>query len=127
MGGTYDAFQTILGAYAIHPDGLRFFPTYMAVSGFNGLLGLTQVVQAAQQVPFQFIPTTMYLPPLVSLCAAYFAWEFGKEVKAISYGYTGDGTQDSCFVRSMAGDWWPMSLPGTPETNLAGDPGRSAG
>merc|ERR1712190_553386 len=102
----------IMGAYAIQPDGIQFFPTYIMFSGFNGLLGMFQVFQGAQGVPFQSLPMLTYLPPIVCITSAYCGWQFYKELRAIAAGMPGDGPQDSCFVRVMGGDCWPSSIPG---------------
>ena len=40
VGGVYLAIQAAMGAYAITPDGSRFMPSYMMISGFNGVLML---------------------------------------------------------------------------------------
>lgn len=123
VGGTYDALQALMGGYAIQPDGQRFFPTYIVISGFNGLLGLFQVFQSFQGVPLHFLPMLALLPPAFSLMAAYCGWQFCREVNAIAAGLTGDGPQDSCFVRCIGGDWWPSSIGPSYSGSTAGDGG----
>lgn len=105
IGGIYDGLNTAMGAYAIQPEGLRFFPTYLTISGFNGLIGCFQIFQAYNGVPLQFIPKLSILPPILGLLSAYWGWQFCREVKAIAVGLPGLGRQDTCFVRFMGGDW----------------------
>merc|ERR1719454_1250663 len=58
VGGVYLGIQAAMGAYAVTPDGVGFMPSYMMVSGFNGLLGIIQVFQTFQGVPLHYIPIT---------------------------------------------------------------------
>lgn len=109
VGGTYAALQALMGVYATDVTGLRFFPTYIVVSGFNGLLGLFQVFQTFNGVPLHILPLAALLPHLASLAGAYFGWQFCQEVTAIAGGLGSSGSQDTCFVRVMASDCWPLS------------------
>lgn len=108
VGGTYMGLQTAFGAYSITPDGARMLPSYMMMSGFNGLLGLIQVLQQFQGVPLHYIPWTALLPPTISLLSCYWGWQFCKELRAIGVGLHGEGSQDSCWVKFMGGDTWPI-------------------
>lgn len=110
IGGTYDALHTLMGVYATQPDGQRFFPTYVAVSAFNGLLGSVALLQSFQGVPLHFLPVFALVPPGTSLFAAYCGWQFCKEVNAIAAGLTGEGPQDTCFVHLFGAEWWPSAL-----------------
>lgn len=126
IGGVYDAVQCAIGAYAIEPEGLRLMPSYIMMSGFNGLLGAMQVLQTYNGAPIHMLPMLAVLPPLVSLSAAYFGWQFVKEVQAIGSGMNGDGPQDGCFVSLMAGDWWPSSMgPSVSQAGVADPTGAS--
>mmetsp|Transcript_62329 Transcript_62329/g.118276 ORF Transcript_62329/g.118276 Transcript_62329/m.118276 type:complete len:384 (-) Transcript_62329:73-1224(-) len=118
IGGIYDGLNAAMGAYAIQPEGLRFFPTYLTISGFNGLIGCFQIFQAYNGVPLHAIPKLSILPPILGLASAYWGWQFCREVKAIAVGLPGLGPQDTCFVRFMSGDWCsPLSpLPRAPTT-----------
>jgi len=109
IGGIYDAVMCGTGAYALDPDGIRLMPSYIMICGFNGLLGLVQVLQQFQGAPIHYLPFAVILPPLVACAAAYCGWEFCREIRAIAAGLHGEGCQDSCFVRFMAADWWPAS------------------
>lgn len=109
VGGTYLALQAAMGAYSITPDGARLMPSYMMMSGFNGLLGIIQVFQTFQGVPLHFIPFSAILPPVVSLLSCYWGWQFCRELRAIGAGMAGDGEQDTCWVKFMGGDIWPIS------------------
>lgn len=109
VGGTYLALQAAMGCYSVTPDGTRFMPTYMMLSGFNGLLGIIQVFQSFQGVPLHLIPMWAYLPPMLSLLTCYWGWEFCREMRAIGAGLPGDGPQDTCWVKLMGGDIWPIS------------------
>jgi len=109
VGGTYLALQVLSGLYAIQPDGLSFIPTYVMVSGLNGVLGLVHVLQNFQGIPFAQLPITALASPIISILSAYFGWQFCREVTAISVGLNGEGPQDTCFVRTFGGDWWPLS------------------
>merc|ERR1719198_2055090 len=82
-------------------------PTYIFVSGFNGLLGIFSVFQAFQGVPMHQLPWLALLPPTTSLLSAYWGYQFCREIIAIGEGLRGDGPQDTCFVRMMTADWWP--------------------
>merc|ERR1719265_23937 len=84
-------------------------PSYMMVCGFNGILGVVQILQAHQGVPFRAMPVSFVAPSVVSLLACYWGWQFIKELQAIGGGYAGDGAQDSCWVSFMGGDIWPIS------------------
>lgn len=128
VGGTYLALQAAMGAYAITPDGTRFMPSYMMISGFNGILGIIQVFQSFQGVPLHYIPMSAMLPPTLSLLTLYWGWQFCRELRAIGTGMAGDGPQDSCWVKFMGGDIWPIStLSSPPEgTSRAGDGGESS-
>jgi len=109
VGGTYLALQAAMGCYSVTPDGTRFMPTYMVISGFNGVLGIIQVFQAYQGIPLHYIPIWAYLPPALSLLTCYWGWEFCREMRAIGAGLPGDGPQDTCWVKLMGGDIWPIS------------------
>jgi len=109
VGGTYLALQAAMGAYAISPDGTRFMPSYMMVSGFNGVLGIIQVFQSFQGVPLHLIPVMAALPPVLSLLTCYWGWQFCRELRAIGSGMAEDGPQDTCWVKFMGGDIWPIS------------------
>jgi len=118
IGGIYDAVQAMMGGYATQPDGITFFPSYIMICGFNGVLNLLQVIQNFHGVPIHFLPWMTVIPPVVSLLGAYCGWQFSKEVRAIHSGFNSDGSQDSCLVRMFAADWWPRNflspnLPGT--------------
>merc|ERR1712228_1155677 len=78
--------------------------------GFNGVLGLLQVLQGYHGLPLYLLPKLALVPPAVGITAAYCGYQFCKEVTAIAAGYDGVGPQDSCFVKIMGGDWWPASL-----------------
>jgi hypothetical protein len=110
VGGTYLALQAAMGCYSVTPEGLRLMPTFMVVAGFNGILGLIQIFQNFQGVPFQLIPLTAYLPSALSILTCYWGWQFCREVRAIGAGLPGDGPQDTCWVKLMGGDFWPLSL-----------------
>lgn len=110
IGGTYDAIQALMGAYAVSPDGQQFLPSYMMMAGFNGVLGTFQLFQAYHGVPLHYLPLWSMLPSAISLANTYFCWQFIKEIKAINEGLNYSGPQDSCFVSLMGGDWWPASL-----------------
>jgi len=109
VGGTYMGLQAAMGAYAVTPDGSRLMPSYMMVSGFNGLLGIIQVFQAFQGVPLHYIPYSAILPPALSLLTCYWGWEYCQELRAIGAGANGAGPQDTCWVKFMGGDIWPIS------------------
>lgn len=109
VGGTYLALQAAMGAYSITPDGARLMPSYMMVSGFNGLLGIIQVFQSFQGVPLHHIPWMAILPPAIGLLTCYWGWQFCKELQAIGSGMAGSGPQDTCWVKFMGGDIWPIS------------------
>jgi len=118
VGGTYLALQAAMGCYSVTPDGTRFMPTYMVISGFNGLLGIIQVFQTYQGMPLHYIPMFAYLPPALSILTCYWGWEFCREMRAIGAGLPGDGPQDTCWVKFMGGDIWPISaLSPTPSTD----------
>jgi hypothetical protein len=127
VGGTYDGLMALMGGYAIQPDGMRFFPTYIMCAGFNGLLGTFQVFQTYQGIPLHFLPLMACLPPIVGVATAYCGWQFCKELRAIAAGLPGDGPQDSCFVRFMGGDWWPASLSPMPQAEAAPSAGGFGG
>jgi len=110
VGGLYDGVLCAMGSYAIQPEGIRFLPTYIICCGFNGLLGLLQIMQGYQGVPLHLLPWLAILPPSIAIFGAYCGWQFCKEVSAISAGHTGAGPQDTCFVRVMGADWWPSFL-----------------
>jgi len=110
VGGLYDGVLTAIGSYAVQTEGIRFFPTYIICCGFNGLLGLLQIMQGYQGIPLHMLPWLAVLPPSIALFGAYCGWQFCKEVSAISAGHTGAGPQDTCFVRVMGADWWPSFL-----------------
>lgn len=113
VGGALQGLQTALGVYAIGPDGMQFFPSYLMMSGFNGLLGGLGVVQNFAGVPFGAIPLMPIVSPAVSLATAYCGWQFCQEVYAISAG--GElGEQNSCFVKMMTPAWWPQTGPTSP-------------
>lgn len=105
VGGFYDAIQAAMGAYAIQPEGLRFFPTYLTINGFNGLLGTFKVLQVFNGVPLQDIPLMAIVPPLVALCSAYWGWEFSREIRAMAVGLPNFGPQDTCFVKCVGCEW----------------------
>lgn len=116
VGGTYLGIQTAMGAYSITPDGARLMPSYMMVCGFNGLLGIIQVFQQFQGVPLHYIPFLAILPPAVSLLSCYWGWQYCQELRAIGAGANGEGAQDTCWVKFMGGDVWPLtSLSPSPE------------
>jgi len=111
IGAVYDAIQACMGAYAVMPGGVRFFPTYISVSGFNGMLGVLQIFQSYNGLPLQLIPKMAILPPVIALSSAYWGWQFCREVRAIAIGLPNFGPQDTCFVKCMGSDWWlPSSL-----------------
>lgn len=110
IGGTYMGVQTAMGYYAMRPEGTSFFPMYIMICGFNGVLGLFQCFQQFQGVPIHFLPLAALGPPCVSLIAALCGWQFCNEIRAIAAGLPGSGSQDSCLVRIMGGDWWPSSF-----------------
>jgi len=107
VGGAYQGLQTALGLYAIGPEGMPFFPSYIMMSGFNGFIGGLGVIQNLQGVPFGAIPWAPFASPAVSLAVAYCGWQFCKEVYAIASGAE-LGEQDSCFVRALTPAWWPQ-------------------
>jgi hypothetical protein len=122
VGGTYLGIQAAMGCYSVTPDGTRFMPTYMVISGFNGLLGIIQVFQSYQGVPLHFIPLWVYLPPALSILTCYWGWEYCREMRAIGAGLPGDGPQDTCWVKFMGGDIWPISaLSPSPESSADRD------
>jgi len=125
VGGTYDALQALMGGYATQPDGIGLLPTWIMVSGFNGVFGIFQVFQAFQGVPLHFLPMLACGPPVLSLCAAYFGWQFFREVRALAGGLPGDGPQDTCFVRVMGADCWPLASLSPPSSR--GQPAAAAG
>jgi len=128
IGGTYLAIQTAIGAYAIQPEGERYFPTYIMICGFNGILGLFQVLQMFQGTPLRFLPMLSVLPPVICLTAAYWGWQFSRELRAIARGQPNDGPVDSCWVRLTGGDWWPASaLSPSPESGVGWGEGSNAG
>eukprot|EP00928_Gymnodinium_smaydae_P043216 TRINITY_DN29003_c0_g2_i1.p1 TRINITY_DN29003_c0_g2~~TRINITY_DN29003_c0_g2_i1.p1 ORF type:complete len:382 (-),score=82.72 TRINITY_DN29003_c0_g2_i1:74-1219(-) len=114
VGGFFDGCQVAMGVYSLMPDGMRLFPTYMMMSGFNGIIGLLQVLQQYNGVPLHWLPTLQVWPPLVSVVSAYFCWQFLTACRDI----VADGglmmprerQQESCLVRAMGGDWWPAFL-----------------
>lgn len=108
VGGALQGLQTALGVYAIGPDGMQFFPSYIMMSGFNGLLGGLGAIQNFQGVPFGSIPLMPVVSPVVSLAVAYCGWQFCREVYAIASGAE-LGEQNSCFVKMMTPAWWPQS------------------
>eukprot|EP00929_Paragymnodinium_shiwhaense_P009251 TRINITY_DN113346_c0_g1_i1.p1 TRINITY_DN113346_c0_g1~~TRINITY_DN113346_c0_g1_i1.p1 ORF type:complete len:361 (+),score=75.08 TRINITY_DN113346_c0_g1_i1:58-1140(+) len=108
VGGFMDGIQAAMGFYSLTPGGLGLFPTYMMMAGVNGVMNLLQVLQMFQGVPLQYIPQVHIWPPVTSLVSAYFGWQFCKEIRNIANGYPQDS--DGCFVRIMAGDWWPDCL-----------------
>lgn len=112
IGGVYDGIQAGMGAYALSAggDGVTFFPTYLTICGFNGVLNVFQVFQNYNGLPLQLIPKMAILPPAVSLLCTYWGWQFCREVRAIAVGLPGYGPQDTCFVRCMGGSWWPTAL-----------------
>jgi len=122
IGGAYLGIQTAIGAYATQPDGARLFPSYIMMCGFNGILGLLQVFQVFQGTPLRFLPAFVVLPPVISLTAAYWGWQFCRELRAIAAGRPNDGPVDSCWVRLAGGDWWPASesFGGWGEGSIAG-------
>lgn len=132
VGGVYEGIQAMMGAFAIQPDGQSMFPTYMICCGFNGLLGLLQVFQMYQGAALTSIPVMAVAPPCVALTGAFCSWQFCKEMAAIASGYTGAGSDDTCFVRMMSADWWPSflspSLPpgGSPSPGSNSRPGGGA-
>jgi len=105
VGGLYLGIQAAMGAYAITPDGSRMMPSYLMISGFNGLLSTIQVVQAFHGVPLNWV----VLPPAISLLSCYWGWQYCRELRAIGTGMPGDGPQDTCWVKFMGGDIWPIS------------------
>lgn len=109
VGGTYATLQAAFGAYSVTPDGARLMPSYMMVSGFNGLLGIIQVFQQFQGIPLHHIPWLAILPPTIALLSCYWGWEFCKELRSIGLGMPGEGPQDTCWVKFMGGDIWPLS------------------
>jgi len=108
IGGVYMALQAGIGAYAIAPDGGSMMTSYMMICGFNGVLNLVQVLQQAQGVPVSYLVMPL-LPPVVSILATYFSWQFIKELRAIGAGMPSEGAQDSCFVKLMGSDIWPLT------------------
>lgn len=110
VGGTYMGLQAAMGAYAISPDGSRMMPSYMMMSGFNGVLGLVQTFQQFQGVPLHYIPFMAILPPTISILSCYWGWQFCQELRAIGSGMHGEGPQDTCWVKFMGGDIWPITL-----------------
>eukprot|EP00930_Biecheleria_cincta_P076629 TRINITY_DN63830_c0_g1_i1.p1 TRINITY_DN63830_c0_g1~~TRINITY_DN63830_c0_g1_i1.p1 ORF type:complete len:358 (+),score=39.21 TRINITY_DN63830_c0_g1_i1:64-1137(+) len=128
VGGVYEGIQALMGAYATQPDGQSMFPTYMMCCGFNGLLGLLQIFQAYHGAPLRSIPLMVVAPPLVGLTGAFCSWQFCKEMAAIASGYTGAGSDDTCFVRIMSADWWPSFLsPSLPPGGSPAGNGRPVG
>lgn len=119
IGGVYDGIQAGMGAYALFGggDGVSFFPTYLTICGFNGVISVFQVFQSYNGLPLQLIPKLAILPPAMSLLCAYWGWQFCREVRAIAVGLPGYGPQDTCYVRCMGGAWWPTSHP----IGLSGD------
>jgi len=120
IGGIYDAVQALMGGYATQPDGISFFPSYIMICGFNGILNFLQVMQSFHGVPIHFLPWLAIIPPAVSLLGAYCGWQFSKEVRAIYSGLNTEGAQDSGIVRMFAADWWPRNflsptMPGSDE------------
>lgn len=109
VGGTYLGIQAAMGAYAVTPDGSSFMPSYMMISGFNGLLGIIQVLQTFQGMPLHYIPLSAMLPPTISLLSCYWCWQFCQELRAVGAGLPGAGPQDTCWVKFMGGDIWPIS------------------
>jgi len=124
VGGTYLGLQAAMGAYSITPDGARMMPSYMMVSGFNGLLGIIQVFQSFQGVPLHYIPFMAILPPSISLLTCYWGWQYCRELRAIGSGMHGDGPQDTCWVKFMGGDIWPISSLGPSVDSTARDRDR---
>lgn len=110
IGGVYDAVMCAMGAYACEAEGIRLMPSYIMICGFNGVLGILNVFQQFHGVPIHYMPLFIVLPPLVAIAASFCGWQFCKELRAIASGWTGEGSQDSCFVRIMGGDWWPSSI-----------------
>lgn len=111
IGGLYDAVMAGIGMYATDPEGIRLIPSYVMMCGFNGVLGLLQIIQQMHGVPIFALPLTLVLPPIVALCGAYCGWQFAVELNAIGGGGADSGRpQDSCFVRFMGADWWPSSV-----------------
>lgn len=112
IGGLYDGIQAGMGAYALFGggDGVSFFPTYLTICGFNGIISVFQVFQSYNGLPLQLIPKLAVLPPAMSILCTYWGWQFCREVRAIAVGLPGYGSQDTCFVRCMGGAWWPTSL-----------------
>jgi len=109
VGGLYMAIQAAMGAYAITPDGTSFMPSYLMISGFNGVLGAVQLLQSFQGVPLHNIPFLAALPPVVSILSCYWGWQFCRELRAIGTGMNCDGPQDSLWVQFMGTDAWPIS------------------
>jgi len=112
VGGFFDGIQAAMGFYSLMPEGMRFLPTYMMMAGFNGVIGLLQVVQTYNGVPLQMLPIMPILAPVAAITSAYFGYQFCKEVRKIAGGIPdeADGAQSSCFVRTMGGDWFPSFL-----------------
>merc|ERR1719231_1182293 len=79
------------------------------ISGFNGLLGIIQVFQQFQGVPLHFVPWMAIAPPTLSLLSCYWGWQFCQELRAVEAGLPGSGEQDSCWVKFMGGEIWPIS------------------
>lgn len=121
VGAAYDMFTALCGWHAISAEGQQFFPTYICISGFNGIISFLQTIQMSHGIPVQQLPLSIFAQPVLSIASAYFGMEFVQEVNAISVGRTCFGAQDTCFVKVMSSDCWPWSL--TPGERPAGAPG----
>jgi len=110
VGGLFDSLQAAIGACATQPDGSKLMPTYVMVTGFNGVLNILQIFQNYQGISLRHLPLLVSIPPVVSILAAYCGWQFCRELRAIASGYTGEGPQDSCFVHLCGADCWLLSL-----------------
>lgn len=111
VGGTFLALQTAFGAYSVTPDGIRVMPSYIVLSGLNGVLGLIQVYQTfhGSGVPLSHLPMLTTLPPTLALLTVYWGWQFCRELQAIGLGMAGDGPQDTYWVNLLGADIWPLS------------------